>query len=283
MVRRTDEPSDHRRHGGGNARTRRARLHAAASSAGVRYSESRHFRDLWNGLTVQAGTAQIATLRGLAGVRAVYPVVTAALEQQEGPAESVADLVTAIKMTGADIAQNELGLTGRHVKVAVLDTGIDYDHPDLGGCFGPGCRVEKGYDFVGDDFNPDPTSPAHNPRPTPDPDPDDCAGHGTHVAGIIGANGTIKGVAPGVTFFAYRVFGCTGPTTSDIMLAAMERALRDGADVLNMSIGAAYQWPQYPTAQGANRLVGRGIVVVASAGNEGANGLLRQRRPQHRT
>ena len=61
----------------------------------------------------------------------------------------------------------------------------------------------------------------------------------------------MKGVAPDVRFHAYRVFGCEGSTTSDIMLAAMERVLDDGADVLNMSIGAAFQWPQYPTAQAA--------------------------------
>ena len=92
-------------------------------------------------------------------------------------------------MTGADVAQSALGLSGRGVKVAVIDTGIDYDHPDLGGCFGRGCRVEKGFDFVGDAFNADPDDPAYNPTPVPDRDPDDCNGHGTHVSGIIGANG----------------------------------------------------------------------------------------------
>ncbi len=74
-------------------------------------------------------------------------------------------------------------------------------------------------------------------------------------------------------FGAYRVFGCEGSTMSDIMLAAMERALADGMQVLNISIGAAYVWPQYPTAQAADRLVNKGIVVVASIGNNGANGL----------
>jgi minor extracellular serine protease Vpr len=46
--------------------------------------------------------------------------------------------MSAIRMTGVDIAQNELGLTGRGLSVAVIDTGLDYDHPDLGGGFGPG-------------------------------------------------------------------------------------------------------------------------------------------------
>ncbi|HZF78875.1 MAG TPA: S8 family serine peptidase, partial [Rubrivivax sp.] len=130
-----------------------------------------------------------------------------------------------------------------------------------------------GYDFVGNAFNADPTSAAYNPVPTPDHNPDDCGGHGTHVAGIVGANGAVKGVAPGVTFGAYRVFGCAGSTTADIMIAAMEMALADGMHVLNMSIGASYQWPQYPTAQASDRLVNKGMVVVASIGNSGATGL----------
>jgi minor extracellular serine protease Vpr len=183
------------------------------------------------------------------------------------------ELATAIAMTGADIAQNEMGYTGMGVKVAVMDTGIDYDHPDLGGGFGPEYRVVKGWDFVGDAYNADPASASYNPVPAPDPDPDDCNGHGTHVAGIIGASGKVVGVAPDVTFGAYRVFGCEGSTEADIMMMAMERALADGMQVLNMSIGSAFQWPQYPTAQAADRLVNKGMVVVASIGNSGTSGL----------
>lgn len=246
-----------------------ADFHAAAAGAGIRYSESRHFRKLWNGLTVQAGAREVSKVRAFAGVRAVYPVLTVDLDQNEADPGNVVDLITALSMTGADIAQSELGLTGRGVKVAVIDSGIDYDHPDLGGCFGPGCRVEKGFDLVGDKFN------ANNAKSIiqPDPLPDDCAGHGTHVAGIIGANGRIKGVAPGVTFHAYRVFGCEGSTTADIILAAMEMALEGGADILNMSVGSALQWPKYPTAQASDRLVREGVTVVASMGNDAGLGL----------
>jgi minor extracellular serine protease Vpr len=244
-------------------------FHEAATSARVQYAERKHFRDLWNGLTVRADARNANKIRGLPGVVAVYPVTKVSLAQDDSQPGNVVDLITAIKMTGVDIAQNELGLTGRGVRVAIVDTGIDYNHPDLGGCFGPGCRVEKGYDLVGDAFNANDAVPII----APDPDPDDCAGHGTHVAGIVGANGGIRGVAPEVKFHAYRVFGCEGSTTSDIMLEAMEMALRDHADVLNMSIGAALQWPQYPTAQASNRLVKRGVVVVASIGNDASLGL----------
>jgi hypothetical protein len=77
-----------------------------------------------------------------------------------------------------------------------------------------------------------------------------------------------------VTFGAYRVFGCEGSTTDDVMIAAMERILRDRMDVLNMSIGDAFNnWPGSPTAAASSRLVKKGVVVVASIGNSGANGI----------
>jgi minor extracellular serine protease Vpr len=243
-------------------------FHASAAAAGIKYKESRHFRDLFNGLTVRATEREAAKIRGLAGVRAVYRDLKVTLGDQEVPPGNVTELITALAQTGADVAQSALRLTGRGVRVAVIDTGVDYDHPDLGGGFGPGFRVERGFDFVGDAFNNDTVD-----TPSPDPDPDDCNGHGTHVAGIIGANGGLKGVAPEVTLHAYRVFGCDGTTTSEIMLDAMELAARNGVDVVNMSIGAALQWPQYPTAQAADRLVRLGIVVVSSAGNDGGLGL----------
>ena len=243
---------------------------SAAKKAGLEYTERYAFDTLWNGLSIRVEPSQLGVLARLPGVKAIYPVETIAIPET---ITSDPDLITALAMTGADIAQSELGYTGLGIKVAVMDTGIDYDHPDLGGCFGPGCRVAYGWDLVGDAFNADSTSPYYNPIPVPDPDPDDCYGHGTHVAGIIGANGTVKGVAPEVTFGSYRVFGCQGSTTSDIMIAAMEMALADEMQILNMSIGSAYQWPQYPTAQAANRLVNKGMVVVASIGNNGANGL----------
>jgi minor extracellular serine protease Vpr len=257
-----------------NVRAEKAAFKKAAAAAGISYVERRSFDVLFNGYSVEIDAANRLRLAAVTGVKALWPVELIQMPPIETLAGGAApDLATAIAMTGANIAQSSLGLTGAGVKVAIMDTGTDYHHPDLGGCFGPGCRVAMGYDFVGDAFNADPSSTAYNPTPAPDPDPDDCNGHGTHVSGIVGANGVVDGVAPGVTFGAYRVFGCAGSTTGDIMIAAMERALADGMQVLNMSIGSAFQWPQYPTAQASDRLVNKGVSVVASIGNSGANGL----------
>jgi minor extracellular serine protease Vpr len=246
---------------------------ASVRAAGLDVTERYVYQRVWRGVSVRS-SADGSTLAALRGVRAVFPVLTVA----RGPVEpSSPELAHALTMTGADAAQNDLGLTGAGVKVGIIDTGVDYHHPDLGGGFGPGFRVATGYDFVGDRYNAASTGGALIPHP--DADPDDCNGHGTHVAGIVGASGNpatggARGVAPGVTFGAYRVFGCEGSTDSDIMLAAMERALVDGMDVVNMSIGAAFQtWPQYPTAVGADALVDAGVTMVISIGNAGANGV----------
>ena len=255
-------------------RNEKAAFRRAAAQAGVNFEERRAFDTLWNGLSVRINPTEIGKLSRVEGVTAIYPIVAVRIPETQPSASP--ELISALSMTGADVAQAELGLTGHGVKVAVMDTGVDFDHPALGGCFGSNCRVNAGFDFVGDAYNNDVTSPTFNPVPRPDNIPDDCNGHGTHVAGIIGADGGtggVRGVAPAVTIGAYRVFGCNGSTSSDIMIAAMERALADGMDVLNMSIGSSFQWPQYPTAQASDRLVNKGMVVVAAAGNSGGNGL----------
>lgn len=258
----------------------KAAFRAQAKAQGLQYQERYAFDNLWNGLSIELQPGELSKLSRIPGVKAIYPVVAIQLPP-EPPAENLVELVTALSMTGADIVQSELGYTGRGVRVGIIDTGIDYDHPDLGGdgvqrsnsSVFPTARVVAGYDLVGDAFNADSSSPYFNPFPAPDPYPDDCYGHGTHVAGIVGANGVIKGVAPDVMFGAYRVFGCAGSTYSDIMIAAMEQALADGMDVVNMSIGSAFQWPEYPTAAASDRLVNKGVVVVGAAGNEGTYGL----------
>jgi len=250
----------------------RGRFRAAARAEGVAYKERFAFSTLFNGISISLRDEAVPQVRNLDGVVAMHPVDTVTLDQAPNAFEP--DLAFAISMTGADIARSTLGYSGRGVHVAIMDSGVDYDHPDLGGCFGRGCRVTKGYDFVGDDYNEDETDPRWQPVPHPDALPDDCGGHGTHVAGIVGARGAITGVAPDITLGSYRVFGCSGATSSDVMIAAMERIYRDGADVLNMSISENLSsWPEAPTAQAATRLAKKGVVVVAGAGNDRLDGL----------
>lgn len=256
-----------------NVRAEKARFLSAAENAGVEFAVRRGYDTLFNGYAVEASAADRASIARMPGVKALWPIDVIQAPEFDPIVGASPNLDKAIAMTRANVVQDTLGYRGTGIKVAVMDTGIDYDHADLGGdgvdransTVFPTARVIAGWDFVGDAFNFDQT-------PIPDPYPDDCNGHGSHVAGIVGASGDITGVAPDVQFGAYRVFGCDGSTTSDIMLAAMERAYNDGMDILNMSIGSRAQWPQYPTAAASSRLVKRGMVVVASIGNNGPGG-----------
>lgn len=252
------------------AKAERDAFGEAAKTAGIKYAQRYAFDTLWNGISVSITPGDLGRLSRLPQVANIFPVDTYQLP--ELPEDNIPQLATAIAMTGANVVQ-AAGITGAGVRVGIIDTGIDIDHPAFGGSGTNGTtafptpRIPYGYDFVGDAY----TGPGTTPMP--DANPDDVAGHGTHVAGIVGANGLVTGVAPGVTFGAYRVFGNTGSTSADIMIAAMERALADGMQVVNMSIGSSFTWPQYPTATAADRLVNLGVVVVCSIGNSGANGL----------
>ena len=260
----------------------RALLEAEARAEGISIDQRRDFDTLWNGLTVDAGISEIATIRSLPSVAAVHPVAIIEAPEPEGVSP---ELASALAMTGADNAQ-DLGLTGKSLSVGVIDTGIDYNHPDLGGGGDTELRIlaeddrtfdhpriSHAWDYVGEGFDAgDPDSP----DPDPNPDPWDPHGHGTHVSGIVGAAADdedgVTGVAPEVTFGAYKVFDA-GSTTADIIVEALEDAYVDGMDIVNMSLGASLVWGQeYPTTATSNELAAQGVVVINSAGNSGGLG-----------
>lgn len=255
----------------------KAAFRAAARAAGVRFAERRAFDTLFNGFSVKVDAANRLKLLRLKGVKAMYPVQIVERPESAQPGDTSPDLEFALTLTGADIAQNQLGLTGAGVKVGIIDSGVDIDHPAFGGSGVPGttpfptARIVAGYDLVGDNY--DSSGTPEQQVPVPDPVPDDCGGHGTHVSGIVGGNGGgIKGVAPNASIGMYRVFGCGGTSSSDVIVEALERAYADGMQVINQSLGAARQWPQYPTAQASTRLVAKGVVMVTSTGNNGPTG-----------
>ncbi|KAG0037683.1 hypothetical protein BGZ82_002041 [Podila clonocystis] len=222
---------------------------------------------LLNGVSAQVlDKHELAQLLALDFLKLVTPLSTVS------PPEQVASTVNALvssaqNMTGVTRVQAELGLTGKGVRVGIIDTGIDYKHPALGGDFGPGFKVEVGWDFVGDLYNGKNT-------PVPSADPMDCAGHGSHVAGIVAANDSIvQGVAPQVILGAYRVLGCSGSSNDDIILAALERAVEDKMDVINLSIGEPNGWSMNPVARAISAVKNYGIMVAVSQGNENTQGL----------
>ncbi|KAL5632826.1 hypothetical protein ACGC1H_005690 [Rhizoctonia solani] len=174
-------------------------------------------------------------------------------------------------MTGVDKLHAE-GIRGNGIKIGIIDSGIDYTHPALGGKFGPGNKVIGGYDFVGDAYR-----GSSGPAPVPDNDPlDQCNGHGTHVAGIIAADPSnplnISGVAYQASINAYRIFGCSGTVSDDVIIDALMRAEQDGNDVITLSLSSVEAWSEGYTGVIASRIVDKGRVVIGSAGNQGSIG-----------
>lgn len=183
----------------------------------------------------------VSRIRDLDYVRRVHP-----------DRVSTALLKDSIVQIGAPDVWRDYGLRGEGALVAVIDTGIDYTHPALGGGFGPGHKVEGGRDFVnGDD------------------DPMDDSGHGTHVAGIIAADGGgLLGVAPDAHLLAYKVLDQTGGGLDSAVLAAVESAVEDGAHIVNMSLGRQAV-PDDPVVRAVETASAAGVLFCVAAGNTG--------------
>jgi len=164
-----------------------------------------------------------------------------------------------------------VNLTGRNQGVCIIDTGINYSHPDFGGCTSVGsggnCRVVGGYDFGNDDS-----------------DPMDVDGHGTHVAGIVGANGGILGVAPNVNIIAVKVFDDAGNGYDSDIINGIDWCTNHIADynisVISISLGLTdnrgnsilysdYCDNDFSSLKiSINRAVAQNISVVVASGNE---------------
>jgi minor extracellular serine protease Vpr len=199
------------------------------------------------------------------------------------------DLSETVPYIGATAVHTE-GYTGNGIKVAVLDSGIDYTHAALGGSGNPAdfanndptiiepgtfptAKVVGGYDFVGSDWSGEEGGPPEAPDPDP-LDKGDGAGHGTHVAHIIGGVG---GVAPQVKLYAVKVCSSVSTACSGVgLIQGMEFAVdpnndgrfRDRVDLINMSLGSDYGQPFDDDLSAAvENLTKLGILTVSSAGN----------------
>ena len=226
---------------------------AEATQQEIDFDVGHRYSHVFNGIAGSVRMADLAALAELPQVKRVHHDY----EVNITLAESV-PLIGAPEVWALQDSQAR-SVTGHGVVVAIIDTGIDYTHPDLGGCLGPGCRVIGGYDFVNSD-----------------PDPMDDMGHGTHVAGIVGASGASTGVAPDVTFLAYKVLSAGGSGSFSDVIAGIEAAVDpdgdpntdDGADVINMSLGGPGH-PDDAVSRAVDAAVEMGVTVVVSAGNSG--------------
>ena len=153
-----------------------------------------------------------------------------------------------VPFIGGDIPKKE-GIDGKGIKVAVIDTGVDFNHPDLSG-WGHDGKVIGGYNFIDEDDL-----------------PLDTNGHGTQVAGVIAADGIMQGVAPKAKILAYKVSEDGEGVSSDLIIRAIDRAIEDNADIINISLGVNKTNQKIDSA--VNRALDQEIFVVTAAGNDG--------------
>jgi subtilisin family serine protease len=232
-----------------------------------------------NSVMLEVDSARLSQVSQCAGVVSVSPLYDYELDVNE-----------VVEYVGSYAVQLA-GYTGKGVRVAVLDSGIDYTHEALGGSGDPAefaandptvieagtfptAKVRGGYDFVGESW------PNTTPE-APDPDPLDKgsgSGHGTHVADIIGGV-TGNGQAPDVSLYAVKV--CSSVSTScsgAALMSGMDWAvdpngdgrIDDHVDIVNMSLGSPYGNAYADDlAMAVNYANAAGTLTVASAGNSG--------------
>ncbi|SPO23644.1 related to subtilisin-like serine protease [Ustilago trichophora] len=245
------------------------------SAPGVKkvYRTTLHTVPAYEPTTVSSEFVKAATGKDGAGVAAGLSRKKRR-DQPKNAEQGYTDTFSPHVMTGVDKVHAN-GFLGKGQVVGIIDTGVDYTHPGLGGkpgnkpCFGAGCLIEGGYAFVDDAFNGTNT-------PVASPNPFDCNGHGTHVAGTVAANDTtlgFTGVAPHAKIRAYRVFGCTGSTPDDIIIAALQRAYFDGCDVLSLSLGGPGGWSEAPSSAVASRIASLGTPLAIAQSNSGSYGM----------
>ena len=157
-------------------------------------------------------------------------------------------LERSVPYVGTEILRID-GIDGTGIKVAVIDTGVDFNHPDLFG-WGPDGKVIGGYNFIREDEL-----------------PLDTNGHGTQVTGIIAADGQAIGVAPKAKILAYKVSEDGEGVSSELIIRAIEKAIEDGADIINISLGVNKTNAKIDRA--VNIALEAGIFVVTAAGNDG--------------
>ncbi|KAK0620517.1 subtilase [Immersiella caudata] len=238
-----------------------------ASRKGVKILQS-FTSKVFSGVSLEAPFDSVESLQALPPVARAWKARTLQLESQPSPAKAQASSSPEYNIHGITNVDrvHALGILGKGAKVGVIDTGVDYTHPALGGCFGPECKIAGGYDFIGNS-----SYPVGNEPPMPDNDPADIRGHGTHVTGIIaGKSNFFTGVAPEATIYAYKVFGTENAVLEDDIIAAYLRAEQDGCDVITASIINYSGWEDEPWAAVGTRLVESGIIVVNAGGNYGA-------------
>jgi minor extracellular serine protease Vpr len=299
---REELESLHTRQAGQRLLDRQRALRQELERRGIQVTATSHI--LVNAIFVRTSADRVEELRRLPGVRRVEYLPPIRLH-----------LNRALDLSNARAAWNRIGgfaNAGAGVKIGIIDSGIDHQHPALlddslrpppgyPKCVPRDCPYTSNKVIVARSYVEmlaagTPPNPAEDSRPD-DPTPRDRVGHGTAVAVIAAGrevstpSATISGVAPKAFLGNYKIFGSPGvndTTYGDVVIAALEDAFRDGMDIVTLSLGSAAVYGPLDTGAicGANasepcdvralaveNAVKAGMLAVVSAGNDGDTGL----------
>ena len=217
------------------------------------------FYGIFNGLCIKnIPESCVEDIKGLSFVKDVFPNYRLKVCLDES-----VPLINATKVWNLyDKYGNKM--TGKGIKIAILDSGVDYTHPDLADSYA------GGYDFINNDNN-----------------PMDDDGHGTHCAGILVGNGnssdnTYVGVAPDAELYVYKILNDTGKGDLTKLIQGLEAALdpnddndpSDHVDIISLSFGTENPGsPDSKMSSKIDEIVDMGVIAVVAAGNEGSNGI----------
>ncbi len=252
----------------------------ALVQSGMDFTVKREYSTVMNGLAVEADLADIEAIRETDGVKDAF---VAEFYNVPEPINTYSG--GGVSAIGGDIVSEKLGLTGKNSTVAILDTGLDLSHPAFASVNSPKYSMDDIEDVIKNNkmtigklnvskvYISDKIPYAYDYA---DVDTNVSGGdsHGTHVAGIVGANsgGVVEGVAPDAQLLIMKVFGdSSGGAYDDDILAALDDSVKFGVDSINMSLGstAGFSESAYKSMREVyKRVKDSGIALYCAAGNE---------------
>jgi len=223
----------------------------------------KEFKKAINALVIEMDPLDIQAIQDLPEIKSISPDYVVRADLRESIPLIRADQVW-VQTDG-----NGNSLTGHGITIGIIDTGVDYTHPALGGCTitnnindGSCSKVIGGYDYVNGDTN-----------------PIDDHGHGTHVASTAAGNydGYSSGVAPDAKIYAYKVLSAGGSGSTSNIIAAIENAMdpnedgdfSDHLDIISLSLGRSSGTPDSSDAIAIDNAAAVGVLATISAGNSG--------------
>ncbi len=233
------------------------------------------YQNAFNGVTMSLPANQINKLTQMDTVKAVFSERKVKIDPPPPIKEEEQTKVDSIPFLKIDKLHEE-GYTGKNIKVGVIDTGIDYNHPDLKDAY------KGGFDFVDNDSDPMETTYAQWKASKKSEFVNGSAyytSHGTHVSGTIAGRAKndsdykVMGVAPDSDLYVYRVLGPYGSGSNAAVIAGIDKSVADGMNVINLSLGSSLNNPLEATSLAIDNAVLSGVTAVVAAGNSGEDGM----------